>query len=205
MVKIIFLICLVIIAAWTVDACDTKHKDVQDCKLKYHVCDHINHASLQYQAEATDEDSGASEKGDWHSSADHAAADATYKLTSKDLKCHKYNDCDCNCEVQAIDQSTCHLQVAVCWYLASYDDAKAGKATYRGYAFDADAECQDHEGTSDGFKDPEECGQAAATDLFNKYPDTAKKCGQTSLTAAVNAAMINATHALEGRFKGMQL
>lgn len=192
---LLLIVSLVALAAVQgVDTCQDDKKDIGDCKIKYHVCDHWQGSSLKYQAEAKDEASGSSEKGDWHSSSDHAAQEATQLLFSKDLKCHGYNNFDCNCQSQDVDQATCHLSVVVCFYFKNDDDVKDKKLTYRGYAFDKEA--TDHEGKSDGFSDQTECGNAAAMDLFSKYADTGAKCGYgqegvVGAPAAVNTTSIN--------------
>lgn len=174
-------------AVKAVDTCQDQKQDIGNCNIKYHVCNHWQGSSLKYQADAKDEKSGSNEKSDWHSSSDHAAQEATQLLFSKDLKCHGYDNYDCNCESQEVDQATCHLKVVVCFYFKSDDDVKNKKITYRGYAFDKEA--TDHEGKSDGFSDQTECGNAAAMDLFAKYPDTASKCGQAN--SAVNATSLS--------------
>jgi hypothetical protein len=127
------------------------------------------------QSDATDEDSGAHEKGDWHSSAEHAVYDATQLLFDKDLDSHSYNDYDCNCQVQDIDQATCQIRVTVCFYFKDSDAVEDGKAIYKAHAYDANN--QDDYGKASGYDDATECGNAAAADLFSKYPDVGTQCG----------------------------
>ena len=97
--------------------------------------------------------------------------------------------------VQEVNQMECHLSVAVCFYFDTKEAVTMQQLTYRGYAWDADA--QDHEGTSEGFSDAEECGQAAANNLFENYPDTGAKCGKSS-----QISLVNATSTLYGNLKG---
>ena len=203
------LIAVVVAIAYVARACDTQSEKVGTCKIKYHVCEHVNspaptdqlQVGMKYQCDAIDEADGENYKGDWHDDAKKACEESTYHLF-KDLKAYKYNDYPCNCDYQMIDQSTCHLQVAACFYFEEKDDVHKEKVHYRGYAFDADACCQDHEGKSDGYKEPEDAGQAAVNDLFQKYPDTAKKCGQgVEYQSALNAAMANVTSLLEEKMR----
>ena len=173
----LLLVVLVALAssAFAVDDCQDQKKDVGDCTIKYHVCSHYD-GGWKYQAEAKDEKSGKSEKGDWHSSSTHAAEDATSKLFTKDLTDHGYDNWDCNCDYQDIDQDPCHLRVVVCYYFKDADAVDKKKLSYRGFAFDK--KNADHEGKSgDGFSDQQECGQAAVNDLFSKYSDVAARCG----------------------------
>ena len=164
------------------DTCQDSSSKIGDCMTYFHVCNHVDKGKLMYQCEAKDGASGYSEKADWHSSSEAACQDSVQKLYEKDMKCDGYGRYPCNCQVQDVDQATCHLQIAVCFYFKSEKDVEQGYLTYRGYAFDKDAP-SDHEGKSDGKTDPQESGQAAADDLFEKSPDTAQKCG-----AAVRSA-----------------
>jgi hypothetical protein len=201
MVKVILFLVAFVALAHVAKACDDKHQDIGTCKIKYHVCNHVNHGQMQYQCDAMDEADGENYKADWHSSPDKACEDSTYHLF-KEIGCHSYNDYDCNCEVQEVDQSTCHLQVGVCFYFTEKDDVKKGKVHYKGYAFDRDDGCHDHEGKSSDQSDPEQAGQMAADDLFANYADTAKKCGQQAdLRGAIDAAVGNVTSILNERMK----
>jgi hypothetical protein len=156
------------------DTCQDTKASIQDCDIKYHTCTHWD-PEQKYQSDATDGDSGANEKGDWHSSSTTAAYDATQLLFDKDLDSHSYNDYDCNCQVQDIDQATCQIRVTVCFYFKDIDAVEDGDVIYKAHAYDAVN--QDNSGSADGYSDPTDCGNAAAADLFAKYPDTAAKCG----------------------------
>ena len=180
--------------------CKDQTQKIQDCKIKYHVCETLFGFDVKYQATAKDEDSGKKETSDWHSSSDSAARHATQALFSKDLKCTGYSDYTCNCEEKIIDQATCKLKVVVCYYFKDENAVEDKKVTYRGYAFDSDN--HDHEGKSDGFKDPEDCGNAAAMDLFDKYDDIAARCGYGN---QLGSTAVNATSLLQGAFKPVQL
>ena len=160
--------------ASAVDTCQDTKANIEDCEIKYHTCTHWD-PSQKYQSEATDEDSGAHEKGDWHSSAEHAAYDATQLLFDEDLDSHSYDDYDCNCQVQDIDQATCQIRVTVCFYFKDRDAVEDGTAIYKAHAYDAVN--QGNSGSADGCDDPTECGTEAADNLFANYPDTAAKCG----------------------------
>ena len=183
--------------------CKDEKKDIQDCKIKYHVCETLFGFDVEYQAEAKDEDSGDKEKSDWHSTSDSAARHATVSLFQKDLKCTGYDDYTCNCQDQIIDQASCQLKVVVCFYFKDTNAVEDKEVTYRGWAFDSSN--HDHQGTSDGFKDPTECGNAAAMDLFSKYSDIATNCGYGASAAGLGSSAVNTTALLEGAFKPAQL
>ena len=177
------------------DSCQDDKEDVGTCKVKYHVCTHYD-GGWKYQAEATEPDSGESEKGDWHSDSDTAVYDATKQLF-KDLGCHGYSDADCNCQYQSIDQATCHLRVYACYYFDSKDDVEDGKVTYKCTAYDSDN--HDNHAEVSGYEDPEECGNAASEELFKKYSDTGAKCGYGDKPLLANP--LNMTQALQDKFK----
>ena len=201
MMKIILLIVALLALAHVTKACDDKHKDVGSCNIKYHVCDQIHGTSMEYQCDAMDEADGENYRGDWHGSADSACEESTFHLFQK-LDAYAYNNYPCNCEVQQVDQATCHLQIGVCFYFLSKDDVKHGIVHYKGFAFDADPESQDHEGYSYDQEDPQVAGQMAANDLFANFPDTAQKCGQQqTLRGAVDAAVVNVTSIIHERMK----
>lgn len=183
--------------------CKDQKQDIQDCKIKYHVCETLFGFDVEYQATAKDEDSGKSEKSDWHSSSDSAARHATEALFHKDLKCTGYDKYTCNCQDQIIDQATCKLKVVVCFYFKDADAVEDKKVTYRGWAYDSDN--HDHQGTSDGYKDPEDCGNAAAMDLFKHYSDIAGRCGYGASATGLGSAAVNTTALLEGAFRPAQL
>merc|ERR1711871_260669 len=169
----------------------------------YHVCETLFGLDLKYQAEAKDEDSGAKEKSDWHHSANSAVYHATADLFKKDLKCTGYDKYTCNCQDKIIDQATCKLKVVVCFYFEDSDAVEKKKVTYRGYAFDSDN--HDHEGKSDGYKEAEDAGNAAAMDLFSKYSDIAGRCGYGNSVSSSVIAAVNATALLQGAFRPAQL
>ena len=173
-------------SAFAIDDCQDPKQDIGDCEIKYHVCSHYD-GGWKYQAEAKDEKSGQSEKGDWHSSSNDAAEDATALLFKKDLTDHGYDNWDCNCQSQDIDQDPCHLRVVVCYYFEDQKAVEKKELSYRGFAFDQNH--PSHEGKSgDGFDDQRECGQAAVDDLFDRYDDVAEKCGGDRVVADLAAS-----------------
>ena len=165
--------CVILAVCHGADSCQDDKEEIGDCTIKYHVCSHYD-GGWKYQAEATDKESGESEKSDWHGSTDGAVQEATKQLFG-DLDVHGYSEADCNCDYQSIDQYSCHLRVYACFYFETKDDVEDGKVSYKCTAYDSEE--HSHIGHADGYTDVEKCGNAASEDLFKKYPDTGQKCG----------------------------
>ena len=196
----LFLLAVALIVAFTraIDTCQDSNQMIGQCNVFYHVCNHVDGTKLMYVCDARDGQSGKHEQTQWFSSPEQACQDSTQVLFQNDLKVDDYGHYPCNCQVQDVDQASCHLEIAVCFYFASDDDVKNGVLTYRGYAFDKDAPT-DHKSQVDGYVDPQEAGHAAANQLFADFPDTAKKCGAAEKQFVQPA--LNVTSFLTGKFK----
>jgi hypothetical protein len=175
-----------------IDTCQDDSHKIENCKVQYHTCIHYN-PGKEYQTEAKVDDC-CSAKSDWHGNPDNAVNEATYKLFDG-MDSHSYSRQDCNCDTNDINEDTCQLRIAVCFYFESTSAVKNKKTLYRGHAYDADYNNHDREGKADGCEDPTQCANDAVADLFKKYPETAANCQNMA-----PESMLNATQSLEKRF-----
>ena len=105
-----------------VDTCQDDSKKIDSCDVHYNTCIHYN-PNKEYQTEAKITDC-CHEKSDWHGNPDNAVYESTYRLFYKDLDSHSYERQDCNCEVSTINEDTCLLKIAVCFYFESTNAVK---------------------------------------------------------------------------------
>ena len=105
-----------VVCSLAVDNCQEDNHKIENCKIHYHTCMHYN-PGKEYQSEATAEDCCSAKSG-WHGHPDSAVDEATYKLFDG-MDSHSYSRQDCNCDVNDINEDTCQLRIAVCFYFDS--------------------------------------------------------------------------------------
>lgn len=164
---------LLAFAATALAGCSDSDITIGACAIHEHVCENIVNWSTSYQATASCQ--GKSATSDQNSGGNGAAQQATWRLTTQ-LGLQSASAWNCNCQNQDIQSGPCNLRAVVCFYFPSQSYMTSNQPYYKGYVFDMNR-VDYTPGTSTGFTNSTQAGQAAASNLFAIHPDTAASCG----------------------------
>ena len=159
------------------DDCGDQDVAVDTCNIHLHVCGGWYSWEWKYTGSGTEPVSGkTADAGGHYSSSTGAGEHATFNTLAL-LGLDDQDHYDCNCQAQDIQQKKCNLRIAVCFYFDTVDNMNSASPLFKAYAYDMNDPSR--EADTSGYTNATEAGTAAATELFQLYPQTAIQCGQT--------------------------
>lgn len=159
--------------------CDNKDlPNAGNCTLKAHVCGCLRSITkFQYQATVTEQQHKKSAQSGWHDSSTSAGDEAALDLFNKVL-----GPSDCSCSNISYPVGNCTFRFDICFMFNNTQCMTSKLPSYKAWATDI---AHQRTGNVVQYATPQSAATAAATQIFQKYPDEAKLCGMGTIMSVV--------------------